>query len=149
MRPIEEVMSLLGQSQSIFHVVKNIEDRFLEAGFIGLSEGKPFELEPGKKYFVKRNDSSGGQNTKMPQKRRLANAGTHMQLNIAERLTHRNDAHDSFAPGIRIGTQQREEPVGPVGRQLLERKQPAERFLYGDGDRKRTIGTGSVVHVWS
>lgn len=58
MRPIEEVMSLLGQSQSIFHVVKNIEDRFLEAGFIGLSEGKPFELEPGKKYFVKRNDSS-------------------------------------------------------------------------------------------
>ena len=81
-----------------------------------------------------RDDSGGGENAKMPQKRSLADAGTHVQLDIAERLAHRNDAHDGFAPGIRIGTQQRQKPVGPVDRQLLERKQLAECFLYGDGD---------------
>lgn len=58
MRPLEQVMSLLDQSHSVFHVVKNMKDALIEAGFAELNENSPFELKENGKYFVTRNDSS-------------------------------------------------------------------------------------------
>ncbi len=54
----KEMISLLNQSYSTFHVVKNIKDRLLKEGFLPLDEKENYKLEPGKNYFVTRNDSS-------------------------------------------------------------------------------------------
>lgn len=54
----QEIISLLKNSPSVFHVVKNIADKLLANGFIELDERKPFNIQKGKNYFVKRNNSS-------------------------------------------------------------------------------------------
>lgn len=54
----EELINLLSKSYSVFHVVKNIEDEFIKAGYIKLDECKSYHLEANKNYYVKRNDSS-------------------------------------------------------------------------------------------
>ncbi len=54
----KEIISLLKNSPSVFHVVKNISDKLLEKGFMELDEHKPFIVEKGKNYFVRRNSSS-------------------------------------------------------------------------------------------
>ena len=53
-----KLISLLNKSYSVFHAVKNIEDELLNEGFTLIDEKKEYILEPGKNYYVKRNDSS-------------------------------------------------------------------------------------------
>lgn len=54
----EEFIDFVSNSPSTFHVIKNMEDKMSEDGFIELSETKPFNLEKGKSYFIKRNNSA-------------------------------------------------------------------------------------------
>lgn len=58
MKTLNEIIRLLNASPSPFHVVKNLEDKLVEAGYSELKEKKPFKLEKGGKYFVTRNHSS-------------------------------------------------------------------------------------------
>lgn len=58
MNTIEKTIELLNTSYSPFHVVKNIEEELKAKGFIPLCENRNYNLELGKSYFVKRNDSS-------------------------------------------------------------------------------------------
>lgn len=54
----KELFSFIEQSPSPFHVVSNMKETLLKAGFTELKERKSWNLEYGKKYFVTRNDSS-------------------------------------------------------------------------------------------
>lgn len=58
MENLNRVIDLLSESYSPFHVVKNIEEELLSDGFSKLEEAEPFKLIAGKKYYVKRNNSS-------------------------------------------------------------------------------------------
>lgn len=58
MENIEKIISYLNQSYSPFHAVRNIESELLSHGFLTLKENKNYVLEPGKNYYVKRNDTS-------------------------------------------------------------------------------------------
>ncbi len=52
------LLDFLRTSPTPFHATKNIAARLLAAGFIPLYEGDVWQLEPGKRYLVTRNDSS-------------------------------------------------------------------------------------------
>lgn len=54
----EKLLDFIGRSPSTFHVIKNMKDVLLEAGFEELREDEKWSLEYGKKYFVTRNGSS-------------------------------------------------------------------------------------------
>lgn len=55
---LQTVVENLVNSHSPFHVVANIEKDLLLRGYLALKEGNDWNLEEGKGYFVKRNDSS-------------------------------------------------------------------------------------------
>lgn len=52
------LLDFLHASPTPFHATKNIATRLLAAGFIPLYEGDVWQLEPGKRYLITRNDSS-------------------------------------------------------------------------------------------
>jgi len=52
------LLDFLRTSPTPFHATQNIAGRLLEAGFIPLYEGDIWQLEPGNRYLVTRNDSS-------------------------------------------------------------------------------------------
>ena len=52
------LLDFLRASPTPFHATRNIASRLLAAGFIHLYEGDAWQLEPGKRYLVTRNDSS-------------------------------------------------------------------------------------------
>lgn len=52
------LLDFLRTSPTPFHATTNIATRLLAAGFIPLYEGDTWQLEPGKRYLVTRNDSS-------------------------------------------------------------------------------------------
>lgn len=58
MEIIDNILNLLNKSYSCYHVVSNIEQEFIKNGFIKLEEEKPFNIQNGKSYYVKRNSSS-------------------------------------------------------------------------------------------
>ncbi len=58
MNTIKKTIDLLNKSYSPYHVVKNIEEELKRKDFTLLSEEENYELTPGNKYYVKRNDSS-------------------------------------------------------------------------------------------
>lgn len=53
-----DLLDFLRASPTPFHATKNIATQLLAAGFIPLYEGDVWQLEPGKRYLVTRNDSS-------------------------------------------------------------------------------------------
>ena len=53
-----ELLDFISRSPTAFHAVKNIADELLAAGFRELREGERWELSPGERVFVRRNDSS-------------------------------------------------------------------------------------------
>ncbi len=55
---LQSVVENLVSSHSPFHVVANLEKDLLLRGYLALKEGNEWNLEEGKGYFVKRNDSS-------------------------------------------------------------------------------------------
>lgn len=54
----KELFSFLNQSPNAFFAVKNMCDAFRQAGMTRLYEGAPWNLAPGRGYYVTRNDSS-------------------------------------------------------------------------------------------
>ncbi len=52
------LLDFLRTSPTPFHATQNIATRLLAAGFIPLYEGDTWQLEPGNRYLVTRNDSS-------------------------------------------------------------------------------------------
>ena len=54
----KELFSFLDQSPNAFFAVKNMCDILEQAGMVCLYEGKPWDLEAGKGYYVTRNDSA-------------------------------------------------------------------------------------------
>lgn len=55
---LEKVVELLNRSPSVFHVVSNIKQIFLETGFEEINEDMDYVLEKGHNYFLTRNMSS-------------------------------------------------------------------------------------------
>ncbi len=58
MAKVDKVLNLLNSSYSNYHVIKNIEELLLENQFNVLKENEKWNLEFGKKYYVKRNNTS-------------------------------------------------------------------------------------------
>ena len=58
METLETLFDLLKDSPGPYHAVQRAARVLTEAGFEGLSEGTPWELRPGGKYFVTRNQTS-------------------------------------------------------------------------------------------
>ena len=54
----EGLLGFLDASPTPFHATHNMAGMFANAGFVELDEREKWHLEEGKKYFVKRNDSS-------------------------------------------------------------------------------------------
>ena len=55
---VHELFQFIKNSPSCFHAIDTIRKELLENNFIELSEGKKWNLEAGKQYFVTRNQSS-------------------------------------------------------------------------------------------
>lgn len=55
---IEEFLEFVNQSPTCYHAVSNLEMELKKAGFMKLSEGEIWKLEPGGSYYTVRNDSS-------------------------------------------------------------------------------------------
>lgn len=53
-----EILSIIDNSPTAFHVVENAKSKLDSQGFIGLKESEVWELKAGGKYYVTRNDSS-------------------------------------------------------------------------------------------
>lgn len=58
MNTITKTIDLLSKSYSPYHVVKNIEEELETNNFKKINEEDNYSLLPGKKYYIKRNDSS-------------------------------------------------------------------------------------------
>ena len=58
MNNLEKTLDLLKTSYSPFHVVDNLKQELIKAGFVELKETESYDLVSGKNYFVTRNDSS-------------------------------------------------------------------------------------------
>ena len=58
MNNLDKTLDLLKNSYSPFHVVDNLKQELIKAGFIELKETESYDLVSGKSYFVTRNDSS-------------------------------------------------------------------------------------------
>jgi len=54
----QKLLDFIAASPTAFHAVRNIKERLREAGFAELCEADEWHVEPGGKYFVRRNDSS-------------------------------------------------------------------------------------------
>lgn len=54
----EKLLHFIDESPTAFQAVKNLGDMVEKAGFAELKETEEWSLEPGKSYYVKRNDSS-------------------------------------------------------------------------------------------
>lgn len=54
----EGLVEFLASSPTPYHATHNMAGRLLENGFVRLNEAESWQLEPGKGYFVTRNDSS-------------------------------------------------------------------------------------------
>lgn len=55
---LKELMDFLDKGLTCYHAVKELEERFAQEGFEKLSESALWKLEPGKSFYVLRNDSS-------------------------------------------------------------------------------------------
>lgn len=58
MGTLSELMTFLDSSPSCFHAIKNLTDRLSAQGYTALGEGSSWELVPGGKYYVTRNQSA-------------------------------------------------------------------------------------------
>ena len=54
----QELIDFIDKSPTAFHAAHNIADTLAKKGFTELDEAKPWKLEKGKGYFVRRNLSS-------------------------------------------------------------------------------------------
>ena len=54
----KELMTFIEKSPTAFHVVANFAEELTDAGFVRLNEKDRWQLYPGGKYYVTRNDSS-------------------------------------------------------------------------------------------
>ena len=54
----EGLLQFIKESPSTFHVIANIREKLLSAGFEELDEKNMWEIKYGQDYFVTRNDSS-------------------------------------------------------------------------------------------
>lgn len=54
----KELLAFLRKSTSTFHAVNNLKEELVAAGYEELLEGKKWEVVPGGKYYVTRNNSS-------------------------------------------------------------------------------------------
>ena len=54
----EELVNFIKNSPTAFHAIDNISKRLKENGYEELLEGKCWDVKPGGKYFVTRNNSS-------------------------------------------------------------------------------------------
>ena len=54
----QELVSFIKNSPTAFHAVDNMRTILLENGYEELLEGRHWDIEAGKKYFVTRNNSS-------------------------------------------------------------------------------------------
>ncbi len=54
----KELLAFLRKSTSTFHAVQNLKEELIAAGYEELLEGKKWEVVPGGKYYVTRNNSS-------------------------------------------------------------------------------------------
>ena len=55
---VSRLTSFIGKSPTAFHAAANIGDILRKKGYQRLWEGEKWEMKPGGKYFVTRNDSS-------------------------------------------------------------------------------------------
>lgn len=54
----QDLLAFLRASPTAFHATQNLATRLLQAGFKPLRESEAWQLEPGQRYFLTRNDSS-------------------------------------------------------------------------------------------
>ncbi len=54
----QDLIDFIHQSPTPFHAVLTMKQRLQEAGFQALKEAEQWQLQPGQRYFVTRNDSS-------------------------------------------------------------------------------------------
>lgn len=54
----KEMLEFIEKSPSVFHVVNNLKEMYIESGYQELFETEEWGIEKGGKYFVVRNDSS-------------------------------------------------------------------------------------------
>lgn len=57
MSQLEDFVHFLNRSPTVYHAAREISSRLAEADFIPLSEGEKWKLEPGKGYFIQREDT--------------------------------------------------------------------------------------------
>ena len=55
---VEELFQFIENSPSCFHAIETIRKKLNAEGFIELVEGRSWQIEKGKKYYVTRNLSS-------------------------------------------------------------------------------------------
>lgn len=58
MKYTKEMLEFIEKSPSCFHAIGNVQKSLVKQGFLPLKEKERWELEPGKGYYVVRNDSS-------------------------------------------------------------------------------------------
>lgn len=58
MGTLSELMAFLDASPSCFHAIQNLTDRLSAQGYTALEEGRSWDLIPGGKYYVTRNQSA-------------------------------------------------------------------------------------------
>ena len=52
---VEELFQFIENSPSCFHAIETIRKKLNDEGFIELVEGRSWQIEKGKKYYVTRN----------------------------------------------------------------------------------------------
>lgn len=58
MKTAKEMLAFIENSPSCYHAIRNAQKSLADQGFLALREREDWQLEPGKGYYVVRNDSS-------------------------------------------------------------------------------------------
>lgn len=58
MKLSNELLDFIQKSPSCYHAVENLAQTLCDTGFLELSEGAPWRLQRGGRYFIRRNLSS-------------------------------------------------------------------------------------------
>ena len=150
----DRVVDLLKRSPSAFHVVQNMKEILLSEGYCEIREDRPFDLEPGEKYFVTRNGSSIIA-FRVPNERirRIAISSTHndsptFKVKPNPVMGKQNLLSLNVEPyGGMIMSSWLDRPLSIAGRVMIERDLPFIESRLFDYDRDFCVIPSVAIHM--
>ena len=149
----EQLLDLIEQSPSRYHATANLKDRLTAEGYAVLAEDAAWDVHPGGRYVVTRNDSSllafrvpEGEITGFALAAAHSDSPTFQIKEHAEKLSARCTVLDTEKYGGMLMNTWFDRPLSVAGRIIVERDGKLEARL-ADVDRDLMIIPSVAIHM--